>query len=98
MESVSCLGDFPKVPINANTTYVKYSGIRTMYKILESDSLYMFCSELSNDKKENQFIHRDYPQEAYISCFFNSNCQIAVLKKIAAMFTVSGWDIVMTAV
>ena len=73
MESVSCLGDFPKVPINANTTYVKYSGIRTMYKILESDSLYMFCSELSNDKKENQFIHRDYPQEAYISCFFNSN-------------------------
>lgn len=44
-----------------------------MYNILESDSLYMFCSELSNDKKENQFIHRDYPQEAYISCFYNSN-------------------------
>ena len=73
MDSVSSIGNFPKIPINANTTYVKYSGMKSMYDILESDSLYFFCSELSNDKKENQFIQRDNPQEAYISCFYNSN-------------------------
>lgn len=73
MKDVRLLTDSPKTMINANTTYVKYSAKRSMYNILESDSLYMFCSELSNDKKENQFIYRDVPQEAYISCFYNSN-------------------------
>lgn len=81
MESVSCLGDFPKVPINANTTYVKYSGIRTMYKILESDSLYMFCSELSNDKRRiSLFIEIILRKHIYLASSIVI-CQIAVLKK-----------------
>lgn len=81
MDSVSNLntaglGEYKKIPIDANTTYVKYCSRKSMYDILESDSLYLFCSELSNDKQENQFLKRSDPLEAYISCFYNSHSSI----------------------
>jgi len=61
------------VPINANSTYVKYTSKNSMYKMLESDSLFMFCSELSNDKTENRMLDIAQREDTYISCFYNYN-------------------------
>ena len=56
-------------PINAKTKYVKYTPISTLYKMLESDSLYLFCSELSNDLSENSFFHNK-ATDSFITCFY----------------------------
>lgn len=64
---------YKKVPTNANTEYVKYAPKSTMYSMLESDSLYLFCSELSNDRTENRMIHLNKPQDTYITCFYHNN-------------------------
>lgn len=61
------------VPLNANSTYVKYTSKNSMYKMLESDSLFMFCSELSNDKTENKMLDIAKREDTYISCFYNYN-------------------------
>ena len=61
------------VPLNANSTYVKYTSKNSMYKMLESDSLFMFCSELSNDKTENKMLDVAQREDTYISCFYNYN-------------------------
>lgn len=67
------LKPYVDVPLNANSTYVKYTYIGSMYKMLESDSLFMFCSELSNDKTENKMLDIAKREDTYISCFYNSN-------------------------
>lgn len=64
---------YTDIPINANSHYVKYTSKKSMYEMLKSDSLFMFCSELSNDKTENKMLHIDKPSDTYISCFYNNN-------------------------
>ena len=59
--------------IDGNSVYVKYTPISTVYNILESDSLYLFCSELSNDFSENTFFSVDQAVDTYISCFYQSS-------------------------
>lgn len=65
--------------INAESKYVKYTSISTIYPMLESDALYLFCSELSNDKAENGFLFPDQKtDDTYITCFYqdtgDTNC------------------------
>lgn len=67
------LKEYKDIPINANSTYVKYTYKGSMYKMLESDSLFMFCSELSNDKTENKMLDTRKREDTYISCFYNYN-------------------------
>ena len=43
-----------------------------MYKILESDSLFLFCSELSNDTLENKLL-QSKSFDTYITCFHSGN-------------------------
>lgn len=62
-------------PINANSLYVKYTSKSTVYKMLESDSLYLFCSELSNDHSENHILPIEDTVDAYITCFYQNNIQ-----------------------
>lgn len=65
--------EYTDIPINANSHYVKYTAKKSMYKMLKSDSLFMFCSELSNDKTENKMLSIAKPSDTYISCFYNNN-------------------------
>lgn len=65
--------DYEIVPINAQTKYVKYTSIKTMYKMLDSDSVLFFCSELSNDKTENQLLPQLSSVDTYITCFYHNN-------------------------
>ncbi len=65
--------NYIKIPVNASTSYVKYTSKSTMYSMLESDSLYLFCSELSNDRTENKLLNFEKPQDAYITCFYHNN-------------------------
>lgn len=58
--------------INGNTVYVKYTPKSNMYNILDSDSLYLFCSELSNDRSENHIIPIKNTIDTYITCFYQS--------------------------
>lgn len=71
--SKAFLKKYVDVPVNANSTYVKYTNKNSMYKMLESDSLFMFCSELSNDKTENKMLDIAQRKDTYISCFYNYN-------------------------
>lgn len=59
--------------INAKTRYVKYTSKASLYEILESDSLYLFCSELSNDSSENKFFRSGKSVDSYITCFYQNN-------------------------
>ena len=59
--------------ITANSTFVKYTNIRTQYKMLDSDSLYLFCSELSNDLSENKASLEEKSEDTYISSFYLDN-------------------------
>lgn len=72
-KSKAFIREYKEIPINAKSTYVQYRSKDSMYKILESDSLFMFCSELSNDKTENKMLHVDEASDVYISCFYNGN-------------------------
>ena len=72
-ESVVFEEEFDNIYLNASSSYVKYTSMNTMYKMLESDSIFAFCSELSNDKTENKMLKVDASDDAYISCFYNSN-------------------------
>ena len=60
------------IPINGNTSYVKYTSKSTMYKILESDSIFFTCSELSNDTTENKLLSLRN-DATFITCFYHSN-------------------------
>lgn len=62
--------EYPSQNITANSSFVKYTSIDTQYKILDSDSLFVFCSELSNDLSENKAIRNVVPQDTYISSFY----------------------------
>ena len=50
--------------------YVKYSYGDQVYKILSSDSLYAFNSELSNDWSENKILKLQDRNDIYITCFY----------------------------
>lgn len=64
---------YNQIDIGVNTKYVKYSGKKHMYDILESDELLMFCSELSNDVTENKILSGVKREDIYISCFYHTN-------------------------
>lgn len=68
---------YTDIPINANSCYVKYTSKKSMYQMLKSDSVYMFCSELSNDKTENKMLSIAKISDTYISCFYNNNLSIS---------------------
>lgn len=72
-KSMAFLKEYYDIPINANSTYVKYTYKGSMYKMLESDTLFVFCSELSNDKTENKMLDAEKREDTYISCFYNYN-------------------------
>ena len=73
MDNVNeCINQYEKIPVTASTSYVKYTSKETVFNMLESDSLYLFCSELSNDYQENKFLYRANPQDAYITCFYHN--------------------------
>ena len=50
--------------------YVKYAAGDQIYKILSSDALFAFNSELSNDWTENTGISADERNDTYITCFY----------------------------
>ena len=54
----------------AHIRYVKYSSGNQVYKILSSDVLYAFNSELSNDWSENKILNCDDKNDIYITCFY----------------------------
>lgn len=60
------------VPINGKTSYVKYTSKSTMYKMLESDSIFFCCSELSNDTTENKLLSLKNTA-TFITCFYHCN-------------------------
>jgi len=64
--------NYPIIPINANAKYVKYTHRSTQYKMLDSDSLFMFCSELSNDKTENKLLPVDEKCDVFMTCFYHN--------------------------
>ena len=65
--------EYPTQNITANSSFVKYTSINTQYKMLDSDSLLVFCSELSNDLSENKAVRDVTPQDTYISSFYLSD-------------------------
>lgn len=50
--------------------YVQYSSAKAVFKILSSDSILAFNSELSNDLSENKLIQSEKQDDVYISCFY----------------------------
>lgn len=72
METMDAVAEASPMPLGPSTTYVKYSSKYSMYKILESDSLYLFCSELSNDTLENKML-QSQSLDTYITCFHSGN-------------------------
>ncbi|WP_293973427.1 hypothetical protein [uncultured Ruminococcus sp.] len=54
----------------AHLRYVKYSSGAQVYKILSSDSLFAFNSELSNDWSENKILDFQDKNDIYITCFY----------------------------
>lgn len=84
--------NYEKIPINAETSYVKYVSKSTMYKILESDSIFLFCSELSNDKTENKILSLNNTLDTYITCFYHNNSNSSkTLNKLNSSDVYSQW-------
>ncbi len=77
------------VPVNADTKYVKYTSKDTMYKMLDSDSVLLFCSELSNDKTENHLFSKIPAADTYITCFYHNNGN--TLNKVNSSDVYSQW-------
>lgn len=55
------------------TKYVTYTNLKSVYNFIDSDSLYVFCSELSNDYSENKMINVDMPYDTYIASFYQGD-------------------------
>lgn len=64
---------YHKIEISHNTQYVKYASRRSAYDILDSDELFMFCSELSNDTTENKIVPGVEKEDIYITCFYHTD-------------------------
>lgn len=72
IDEASKLNEHKLIPINGKTSYVKYTPKSTMYKILESDSIFFTCSELSNDTTENKLLSLKNTA-TFITCFYHCN-------------------------
>lgn len=57
----------------AQLRYVKYAAGDQIYKILSSDALFAFHSELSNDWSENKYLSNMERNDVYMSCFYCDN-------------------------
>ena len=57
----------------AQLRYVKYAAGDQVYKILSSDALFAFHSELSNDWSENKFLSDLERNDVYMTCFYCDN-------------------------
>ena len=73
LKSMAATSKYQYKDILPTTKYVTYTNIKTVYKFLDSDSLFVFCSELSNDLTENNMFETDDKSDVYISCFFQGN-------------------------